>query len=105
MVYVSRNGSNAINGLYVQLQPGYAEEFLPDNDPAVVAFLNPPPTAEQQRVSALKANARRKALVTAIQGSDDAQLITFLTNNITDLPTARTQIINLALLVAAAIRS
>jgi hypothetical protein len=43
MPYVSRNDSNAINGMYANLQPGYAEEFLPDDDPEVVAFLDQPP--------------------------------------------------------------
>lgn len=42
MPYVSRNDAGNINGLFANLQPGYAEEFLPDDDPEVVAFLNPP---------------------------------------------------------------
>jgi hypothetical protein len=42
MPYVSRDDSGNINGLYANPQPGYAEEFLPDDDPEVVAFINPP---------------------------------------------------------------
>jgi hypothetical protein len=42
MPYVSRDGSDSINGLYANLQPGFAEEYLPDDDPEVMAFLNPP---------------------------------------------------------------
>lgn len=43
MPYVSREASGNIDGLYANPQPGFAEEYLPDDDPAVVAFLNPPP--------------------------------------------------------------
>lgn len=42
MPYVSRGDNGKINGLYANLQPGYAEEFLPDDNPEVMAFLNPP---------------------------------------------------------------
>jgi hypothetical protein len=42
MPYVSRDENGSINGLYSNLQPGYAEEFLPDDNPEVMAFLNPP---------------------------------------------------------------
>jgi hypothetical protein len=43
MPYVQRDIEGRICGVYANLQPGYAEEFLDDNDPAVLAFLNPPP--------------------------------------------------------------
>jgi hypothetical protein len=42
-VWVQRNESNAICGVYANRQPGFAEESLPDDDPEVVAYLNPPP--------------------------------------------------------------
>jgi len=38
MPYVSRNEGGAINGLYANAQPGYAEEYLPDDNSEVVAF-------------------------------------------------------------------
>lgn len=41
MSYVQRSGGNIV-GLYALLQPGFAEEFLADNSPEVLAFLNPP---------------------------------------------------------------
>jgi hypothetical protein len=41
-MYVSRNQGGVINGVFAVLQPGFAEEFLPDNDPEVVTYLNPP---------------------------------------------------------------
>jgi hypothetical protein len=53
MPYVSRNDQAGINGVYANLQPGYAEEFLPDDDPEVVAFLNPAP-APPNRLRALE---------------------------------------------------
>lgn len=43
MPYVERDNNGVIKGCYAVLQPGYAEEWLEDNDPEVVAFLNPPP--------------------------------------------------------------
>lgn len=42
MPYIQRNESGVIVGVYVSLQPGFAEEWLEDNDPEVIAFLNPP---------------------------------------------------------------
>lgn len=39
MPYVSRDGSNVINGLYANLQPGYAEEFLADDNAEVLAYV------------------------------------------------------------------
>lgn len=39
MPYVSRNENGEINGVYVNLQPGYGEEHLADDDPAVLAFM------------------------------------------------------------------
>ncbi|WP_342714455.1 hypothetical protein AAFG22_14865 [Bradyrhizobium sp. B024] len=42
MPYVQRN-EGAVCGVYANLQPGFAEEFLADDDAEVVAFLNPPP--------------------------------------------------------------
>jgi hypothetical protein len=54
MPYVSRDDSASINGLYANPQPGYAEEYLPDDDPEVVAFLEkqnePPPPAPEDVV-------------------------------------------------------
>lgn len=39
MPYVSRDDSSNINGIYANLQPGYAEEYLPEDDPEVLAFI------------------------------------------------------------------
>jgi hypothetical protein len=41
-MYIQRNESNVIVGVYANPQPGFAEEELPDNHADVVAFLNPP---------------------------------------------------------------
>jgi hypothetical protein len=42
MPHVSRDANGNINGVYANLQPGYGEEYLPDDDPELLAFLNPP---------------------------------------------------------------
>lgn len=43
IVYVERDESGKIIGVYANFQEGFAEEALPEDDPEVVAFLNPPP--------------------------------------------------------------
>jgi hypothetical protein len=41
MPYVSRNEQGEINGVFTAKQPGYGEEFLQNDDPAVAAFRTP----------------------------------------------------------------
>ncbi|MGV2052614.1 hypothetical protein ACQZ48_21280 [Agrobacterium sp. 22-209-1] len=41
-VYVQRDEAGVVVGLYAKFQTGIAEELLEDDDPEVVAFLNPP---------------------------------------------------------------
>jgi hypothetical protein len=53
MPYVSRDNDGKINGAYAILQPDYAEEYLPDDDPEVIAFQEslkpqPGPSPEDQ---------------------------------------------------------
>ncbi|MBY5698515.1 hypothetical protein [Rhizobium leguminosarum] len=43
MPYVQRDEQGNIIGVYANLQPGYAEEFLPDDDQDLLAYLSPPP--------------------------------------------------------------
>ncbi|NTS31250.1 hypothetical protein HQ945_08280 [Phyllobacterium sp. BT25] len=43
MPYVTRDVDGVVDGLYANLQPGWAEEWLEDDAAEVVAFLNPPP--------------------------------------------------------------
>lgn len=40
MPWVSRDANSAINGLFANQQPGYADEFLNATDPSVIAYLN-----------------------------------------------------------------
>lgn len=42
MPYVQRADNNTVIGVYPNLQPGYAEEWLEDDDAEVIAYLNPP---------------------------------------------------------------
>lgn len=41
--YIQRDENNKIIGLYANFQAGIAEEQLPDTNPEVIAYLNPPP--------------------------------------------------------------
>lgn len=45
MPYVQRDENNTVNGVFANLQPGYAEEFLAEDDAEVVAYLTPVPAA------------------------------------------------------------
>lgn len=50
MAYIDRDGSNAIIAVYKN-QQSVGQEFLDDNDPEVVAFLNPPAPTPAERVA------------------------------------------------------
>ena len=43
MTFVQRDENGKITGVYANLQPGIAEEELPDDDADVIDFLSPPP--------------------------------------------------------------
>lgn len=69
MPWVSRHTDNTVNGTYHLKQPGYAEEYLDDDHPEVVAFRQPPPpgitivevvTALDEIASALPPASRAK---------------------------------------------
>lgn len=47
MPYVQRNDQGVITGVYNNLQEGYAEEWLVDDDPEVLNYFTPPPTDAQ----------------------------------------------------------
>lgn len=38
-MFVERDRQGVIVGAYIHRQPGYAEELISDNDPALVAFM------------------------------------------------------------------
>lgn len=42
MPFVERDLENKIKGVYPNLQPGYAEEYLADDHPDIIAYNNPP---------------------------------------------------------------
>jgi len=44
MAYVQRDSEGRINGVFANLQKGYAEEELPDDSPEVVSHSNPAQT-------------------------------------------------------------
>lgn len=69
MPYVERNNEGAVVGLYANLQTGYAEEFLPDEDPEVDAILNPPLGVDDYKlaiVAYLDAKARERRYDNAV---------------------------------------
>jgi hypothetical protein len=54
-IYVERDASGAIRGVFACPQPGYAEEALHPDTPDVVAYLNPPPPPEPTPLEKLEA--------------------------------------------------
>lgn len=77
-MYVKRNEQGVIVSAYGNLQPGIAEEWLENDDPELLAFLNPPPpipqevTMRQARLALLDAGLLDdvEAAVNAIPGID-----------------------------------
>ncbi|QIO64768.1 hypothetical protein [Rhizobium leguminosarum] len=73
MPYVMRNTEGDICGLCEQLQEGYADEFLPDDDAAVVAFRNSQ-QLYQPTLEGLKAQLR-----VSIDFAAEAQRLKYIT--------------------------
>lgn len=47
MPYVQRDRDSEVKGVYNRLQKGYAEEFLPNENAEVLAYLNPVSSPEE----------------------------------------------------------
>ncbi|MGO7157035.1 hypothetical protein [Rhizobium leguminosarum] len=67
MPYVSRSAGGAIDGLYEQLQEGVAEEFLSDDDPALVAFRDAPPEVFSVSARQFRLMLRRSGLLDQVK--------------------------------------
>lgn len=89
MPYVQLDGNGAVNGLYENAQPGIAEEWREEDDPAVIAFRNPPPSADQLRKAAVAADVSYIDLFNRAKTATPAQIDTWLTANVTSLAQAR----------------
>lgn len=89
MPWIERNAQGAIIGSYANEQPGYAEEFLADNDAALVAFLTPPQSVMSQDLmaqftaadataiqAAIGANVQFWLLWSAMQAQRDPMIVT-----------------------------
>jgi hypothetical protein len=66
MPYVSRDDTAKINGVYANLQPGYGEEFLPDDHPDVVAYLAPPKVNPSAALQSLQMEIAKVAPVISV---------------------------------------
>ncbi|MDC7745033.1 hypothetical protein PQF32_20815 [Rhizobium sp. BC56] len=67
MPYISRSTDGAIDGLFEQSQQGAAEEFMPDDDPAVVAFVNAPPKVSSVSARQFRLMLRRSGLIDQVK--------------------------------------
>src|SRR3954468_22732391 len=101
MPFVQRDAQGKVQGCFARLQPLIAEEFLADNDPAVGAFLNPPPDPrlvldEQERIA-----AKVDATILSLVNSTPSQLMTFARNNFPTLTLAEQNRIGMILNILA----
>lgn len=104
MPYIERDANGKITGHFANPQEGYAEEWADPSDAEFLAYLEPPPTQNEQNTASVKANARRQALVAAIKSANDAQLLTYVQNNTDTNAKMRILLGDLVLLVAGVIR-
>src|SRR5215475_3183029 len=79
-------------------------QWVADGSPQPSAYVAPPPTADETRIAALLADTDRQNFVSAAIGATPQQIKNYITNNVTDLATARQMLIRLALLVILEIR-
>jgi hypothetical protein len=75
MPYVSRDQNGNISGTFANPQPGFATEFLADNDPAIVAFLKPPQMVASQDLIAQFTTADITTIQTAINSNASYALL------------------------------
>lgn len=80
------------------------QKWVADGSPVPSAYVAPALTADQSRNAALDADTDRQNILQAIKGASPAQIKNYINNNVTDLASARTMLIRLALLVAKAIQ-
>lgn len=66
MPYVSRS-NGAIDGMFEQLQEDTAEEYLPDDDPAVVAYADKPQPVTSVSARQFRLMLRRSGLLDQVK--------------------------------------
>ncbi|MGO8180367.1 hypothetical protein [Rhizobium leguminosarum] len=67
MAFVSRSDDGAVDSVFEQLQEGRAEEFLSDDDPAVVGFRNAPPKVSSVSARQFRLQLRRAKLIDQVK--------------------------------------
>lgn len=75
MPYVQRTSAGAICGLYANLQPGFAEEWLDESDPTIVSFLTKPEVVSPQDLIAQFTDADIATIQTAIGSNSSYALL------------------------------
>jgi hypothetical protein len=68
MPYVQRDENGNVHGIAKWFTPDVAEEFLEDNDPQVIAFLNPtPPPVDSISARQFRIQLRRAGLLDTVK--------------------------------------
>lgn len=83
MPYVGRDGAGKINGRYTNLQQGYAEEWVEDDNAELMEYLNPPATPQQVRAETFRADTGRAALVNRLRTATPQQIETYFAGRTT----------------------
>ncbi len=84
---------------------GVYRRWKDEGSPIPGPYVAPSPTADDIRVAAFLSDIDRQALVTAVQTATPAQIKTFVTNNVTDLASARVMLMKILLLISMTVRS
>lgn len=105
MPWVNRE-NGAINCVS-EFEQSFATEFVPADDPELVAYLAAPEIAKQaaaNRLATIKADAGYTALIEQLKTATPAEWSTYLTNNMTTLAQARTVVYRMGLALMALAR-
>lgn len=80
MPYVQRT-NGTITGIFANPQPGFAEEWIADDDPEIAAFLNRPPTLDDYRRAV---DAHVEAVAQARGYNNAATLASYINSTVQD---------------------
>lgn len=96
-VWVQRDATTAIVGVYANQQPGIADEQIAETSPAVIAFFNPP---TDQRSAAMKADNNRAAIIARLKTATAPEIDAYVAANVTNLAQARDMLGTILKLIA-----
>jgi hypothetical protein len=97
-MYVQRDVNLKINGAFANPQKGYAEEFIADDAPELLAYFAP--TAQQIADASAITTAKADAVITYLVTHTPAEIENYVSTNVADLTTAKGVLGKLAVAVS-----